>query len=319
MLAEAKREADRILGEAREQAVREASQTEIAKLAERQAQEIVEEARRQARRRASRWRTGRTRSSPRSRSTWTSSSARSARSASATFPLPPPLPDPSKAVAGVASSQASATTDEQSGYQGHSQTRPRALSPASGLASATFATSGGVTTFSLRGVGCAPASSSGTPSRSSSSRSSWAASATSPCPSARAVALTQTSSGLVLELTGDARPRPMHALPGGRGLDVHVAPRSTRRRARGSRTSWRPPYLTGTGSTSRRGPTTPSRSRFRASSSAARTAPDSAPSAGRPEQEPHEPSVCRFAALSVLRDRTLGRGTPELSQDGPPT
>ena len=40
MLAEAKREPDRILGEAREQAVREASQTEIVKLAERQAQEI---------------------------------------------------------------------------------------------------------------------------------------------------------------------------------------------------------------------------------------------------------------------------------------
>jgi hypothetical protein len=39
MLAEAKRESDRILGEAREQAVREASQTEIVKLAERQAQE----------------------------------------------------------------------------------------------------------------------------------------------------------------------------------------------------------------------------------------------------------------------------------------
>ena len=37
MLAEAKRECDRILGEAREQAVREASQTEIVKLAERQA------------------------------------------------------------------------------------------------------------------------------------------------------------------------------------------------------------------------------------------------------------------------------------------
>ena len=35
MLAEAKRECDRILGEAREQAVREASQTEIVKLAER--------------------------------------------------------------------------------------------------------------------------------------------------------------------------------------------------------------------------------------------------------------------------------------------
>ena len=34
MLAEAKRESDRILGEAREQAVREASQTEIVKLAE---------------------------------------------------------------------------------------------------------------------------------------------------------------------------------------------------------------------------------------------------------------------------------------------
>src|SRR6266850_4899003 len=41
MLAEAKREVDRLLAEAREQAVREASQTEIVKLAERQAQEIV--------------------------------------------------------------------------------------------------------------------------------------------------------------------------------------------------------------------------------------------------------------------------------------
>jgi F0F1-type ATP synthase membrane subunit b/b' len=40
MLAEAKRECDRILGEAREQAVREASQTEIVKIAERQAQEV---------------------------------------------------------------------------------------------------------------------------------------------------------------------------------------------------------------------------------------------------------------------------------------
>jgi vacuolar-type H+-ATPase subunit H len=49
MLAEAKRETDRILGEAREQAVREASQTEIVKLAERQAQEIVDDSRRQAR------------------------------------------------------------------------------------------------------------------------------------------------------------------------------------------------------------------------------------------------------------------------------
>src|ERR671933_760013 len=39
----------RILGEAREQAVREASQTEIVKLAERQAQDIIEEARRSAR------------------------------------------------------------------------------------------------------------------------------------------------------------------------------------------------------------------------------------------------------------------------------
>src|SRR5580765_7878953 len=45
MLAEAKRECDRILGEAREQAAREASQTEIVKLAERQAQEIIDEAR----------------------------------------------------------------------------------------------------------------------------------------------------------------------------------------------------------------------------------------------------------------------------------
>ena len=49
MLAEAKRETDRLLGEAREQAVREASQTEIVKIAERQAQDIVDEARRQAR------------------------------------------------------------------------------------------------------------------------------------------------------------------------------------------------------------------------------------------------------------------------------
>jgi hypothetical protein len=38
MLAEAKRECDRLIGEAREQAMREASQTEIVKLAERQSQ-----------------------------------------------------------------------------------------------------------------------------------------------------------------------------------------------------------------------------------------------------------------------------------------
>lgn len=49
MLAEAKREVDRLLAEAREQAVREASQTEIVKIAERQAQDIVDEARRTAR------------------------------------------------------------------------------------------------------------------------------------------------------------------------------------------------------------------------------------------------------------------------------
>src|SRR5438477_581314 len=49
MRAEAKRECDRLIGEAREQAVREASQTEIVKIAERQAQDIVDEARRQAR------------------------------------------------------------------------------------------------------------------------------------------------------------------------------------------------------------------------------------------------------------------------------
>src|SRR5256885_13960285 len=50
MLAEAKRECDRILGEAREQAVREASQTAIGKVAERQAQGPVHRARRPARR-----------------------------------------------------------------------------------------------------------------------------------------------------------------------------------------------------------------------------------------------------------------------------
>src|SRR5947207_2905577 len=41
MLAEAKRECDRILGEAREQAVREASQTELVKLADRPVPEDV--------------------------------------------------------------------------------------------------------------------------------------------------------------------------------------------------------------------------------------------------------------------------------------
>ncbi len=49
MLAEAKRECDRIIQDAREQAMREASQTEIVKLAEKQAQDIVDEARRDAR------------------------------------------------------------------------------------------------------------------------------------------------------------------------------------------------------------------------------------------------------------------------------
>ena len=48
MLGEATREVDRLLAEAREQAVREASQTEIVKIAERQAQDIVDEARRTA-------------------------------------------------------------------------------------------------------------------------------------------------------------------------------------------------------------------------------------------------------------------------------
>src|SRR6266540_3838205 len=43
------KERQEMLGEAREQAAREASQTEIVKLAERQAQEIVDDARREAR------------------------------------------------------------------------------------------------------------------------------------------------------------------------------------------------------------------------------------------------------------------------------
>src|SRR5918999_3426726 len=42
MLAEAKRECDRIVQEAREQAIREASQTEIVRLAERQGGDNVE-------------------------------------------------------------------------------------------------------------------------------------------------------------------------------------------------------------------------------------------------------------------------------------
>jgi hypothetical protein len=45
MLAEAKREAERLINEARDEAVREASQQEIVKIAERQAEEILEEAR----------------------------------------------------------------------------------------------------------------------------------------------------------------------------------------------------------------------------------------------------------------------------------
>jgi regulator of protease activity HflC (stomatin/prohibitin superfamily) len=48
MLGEAKREVDRLLAEAREQAVREVSRTEVVKIAERQAQDILGEARRTA-------------------------------------------------------------------------------------------------------------------------------------------------------------------------------------------------------------------------------------------------------------------------------
>ncbi|MDX6512801.1 MAG: hypothetical protein QOE36_2305, partial [Gaiellaceae bacterium] len=44
-----KRETDRLLAEAREQAVRAASSEEVVKLAEKQAQEIIDDARRQAR------------------------------------------------------------------------------------------------------------------------------------------------------------------------------------------------------------------------------------------------------------------------------
>ena len=88
MLAEAKREADRILGEAREQAVREASQTEIAKLAERQAQEIVEEARRQARETRLEMEDWADSILSTSRSTWTSSSALCAGVASACTSAP---------------------------------------------------------------------------------------------------------------------------------------------------------------------------------------------------------------------------------------
>ena len=45
MLAEAKREADRIVGEARERAERQASEQEVVKLAERQATEMLDDAR----------------------------------------------------------------------------------------------------------------------------------------------------------------------------------------------------------------------------------------------------------------------------------
>ena len=49
MLAEAKREAERLVNEAREQAAHEASQQEIVKLAERQAAELITEAKRRER------------------------------------------------------------------------------------------------------------------------------------------------------------------------------------------------------------------------------------------------------------------------------
>ena len=49
MLAEAKREAERIIREAREEQIRLTAEEEIVKQAERQADEIIEEARRQAR------------------------------------------------------------------------------------------------------------------------------------------------------------------------------------------------------------------------------------------------------------------------------
>jgi F0F1-type ATP synthase membrane subunit b/b' len=49
MLAEAKREAERLITEAREHAAREASQQEVVKLAERQAEDIIIDARRKAR------------------------------------------------------------------------------------------------------------------------------------------------------------------------------------------------------------------------------------------------------------------------------
>src|SRR5215472_10857783 len=49
MLSEAKREADRLVGEAREQAAQLASQQEVVRLAERQAAELLAEARRRER------------------------------------------------------------------------------------------------------------------------------------------------------------------------------------------------------------------------------------------------------------------------------
>ncbi len=76
MLAEAKREVDRLLAEAREQAVREASQTEIVKIAEHQALTSSTTPAARRARPVSRWRTGRTASCRRSRSTSTSSSPR---------------------------------------------------------------------------------------------------------------------------------------------------------------------------------------------------------------------------------------------------
>ena len=82
MLAEAKREAERIVKEAREHQTQLVSQQEVTRNAERAAEEIIEDARAASARSGSAPRTTPTRSSTRSRSTSRSSSPRCSAGAS---------------------------------------------------------------------------------------------------------------------------------------------------------------------------------------------------------------------------------------------
>ena len=168
MLAEAKREGDRILGEAREQAAREASQTEIVKLAERQAQEIVDDARRPAREtrlEMEDWADGILSTLEMNLDKGLTAVRRGARAVARASPRRPSWP----------------VSDRR---DGDARDR-RAAAGGRGALRQAGAELSGMTRFALDAPAAAPGSSTATRSRSSWSRSSSAASATCPCPRAR--------------------------------------------------------------------------------------------------------------------------------------